>query len=695
MKRRFLIFLISCGAVYPQQNALILPWVPQQFTNTNGTPLANGKVCTYQAGTSTGLATYTDSTASVANSVPPNAILLDSTGRPTSGGIWLKSPLAYKIVVMTAGTDSTCSTGVTIKTQDQVVTGSGAGLNLNNTFTGTNTFTGPHTLTGLTSIKNQSNVRWVDGTSYACSDVGLNAAIADTIAANAAGGTVYASCPGTRTIAATVNVGSATANVALVLLGQTVWNCTINNAAQDCWFVFSNSSIEGPNHGVNFQQLTVSAGASVRSIVKTFSHVTPGVATHFKLSGLEIHNQSNGTIANAVVDVQGAYDSSFWNLTIDHFGGRGLWIHDFTAPAGGNSLALYNTLLDGQHVSGARPLVIEQNNGATANLSGVHFFGGDFGHPGAGQFLIELNGHGTGGFGLVGFSDIYMESNNTDTTTALIKVADVLQVNFNNVRMTRLSGSSTAAGIAVSESAVNLTGNIGAKNIQVGGGSGCNSTNIITNSVPGSGTGNVSTGSCALSDYSFLSSEIGDQSQIGSQWQFPNSSTLFGNVSSARSNSITPNFPVYIFQAAAIPTGLAIAQNTISEWRIGMPASSANFCFGLNDTLTSCAATLTTGGVLTDVNGLSFTKTIASGTATMTTAAIGSLACGTTVTVSATGVTTTDTITQAFNAAPAANPGELVVSAWPTANKVNFQYCNPTAGSVTPAAATLNWRVVR
>ena len=89
------------------------------------------------------------------------------------------------------------------------------------------------------------------------------------------------------------------------------------------------------------------------------------------------------------------------------------------------------------------------------------------------------------------------------------------------------------------------------------------------------------------------------------------------------------------------------------------------------------------------------TVTIASGTVRMTTALIPTLTCGTTVTVSASGVTTTDVITWSFNAAPAANPAELVISSWPTANSVNFQYCNPTAGSVTPNAATLNWRVVR
>lgn len=81
------------------------------------------------------------------------------------------------------------------------------------------------------------------------------------------------------------------------------------------------------------------------------------------------------------------------------------------------------------------------------------------------------------------------------------------------------------------------------------------------------------------------------------------------------------------------------------------------------------------------------------GYAASATGAAGS--CGTTVTVAATGVTTTDSISWAFNAAPAANPAELVVSSWPTAGNVNFQYCNPTAASVTPNAATLNWRVVR
>jgi hypothetical protein len=387
----------------------------------------------------------------------------------------------------------------------------------------------------------------------------------------------------------------------MIFLSQSVWNCTINNAAIDCWFLFPNSSMEGAAHGANQTQLTISAAASVRSIVKTFSHVTPGVASHVRMRNLEIHNQSFGTVANALVDIQGMYDSSFSDLTVDAMAGRGLWIHDFTSPAGGNSLAFFNTILDGQGHSGARPLVIEQNN-ASSNTSSIHFLGGDWGHPGSGQFLVEINGHGNTAFGHISIDNIYMESNNADTTTALIKLADVFQVNFNNVRMTRLSASSTAPGIAISETAINLTGNIGAKNLSVGGGTGCNNTQIITNSVPGAGTGNVGSSSCAIDDYSFLSSEIGDQSQIGNQWIFPNSSTLFGNISSARGASVTPNFPVFLYQPANTVTGLAFFQNTISEWRVGMPANLSDFCFGTNDTLTTCPVRFNSGAPNNSLN---------------------------------------------------------------------------------------------
>ena len=80
--------------------------------------------------------------------------------------------------------------------------------------------------------------------------------------------------------------------------------------------------------------------------------------------------------------------------------------------------------------------------------------------------------------------------------------------------------------------------------------------------------------------------------------------------------------------------------------------------------------------------------TVASGTAAMGTSAISSGACATVVTVSASGVLTTDTIIFTPNAnptsvtgyAPSAS-GSVYIWGYPTANDVNFYVCNNTSGS--------------
>jgi hypothetical protein len=97
------------------------------------------------------------------------------------------------------------------------------------------------------------------------------------------------------------------------------------------------------------------------------------------------------------------------------------------------------------------------------------------------------------------------------------------------------------------------------------------------------------------------------------------------------------------------------------------------------------------------------TTTIASGTAALGTSAIASGACATVVTVSATGVATTDTLTFGYNGDPTAVTGYgasasgavLSIYPYPTANNVNVKVCNSTASSITPGSMTLNFRVVR
>ena len=80
-----------------------------QFFNNDGLPLNAGKIYTYQAGSTTPLTTYTDSSGLIANT---NPIILGTDGRPPST-IWLAEGFFYKFVLKT-------SADVTIQTYDNL-----------------------------------------------------------------------------------------------------------------------------------------------------------------------------------------------------------------------------------------------------------------------------------------------------------------------------------------------------------------------------------------------------------------------------------------------------------------------------------------------------------------------------------------------------------------------------------------------
>jgi hypothetical protein len=81
----------------------------QQFFDNTGLPLNGGLIYTYQAGSTTPLANYTDINGTIANS---NPIVLDSSGRPPNE-VWLTYGFFYKFVVKT-------SAGVTLGTYDNI-----------------------------------------------------------------------------------------------------------------------------------------------------------------------------------------------------------------------------------------------------------------------------------------------------------------------------------------------------------------------------------------------------------------------------------------------------------------------------------------------------------------------------------------------------------------------------------------------
>lgn len=114
------------------------------------------------------------------------------------------------------------------------------------------------------------------------------------------------------------------------------------------------------------------------------------------------------------------------------------------------------------------------------------------------------------------------------------------------------------------------------------------------------------------------------------------------------------------------------------------------------------AADITSATITHTQTDATFPTLIASGTSAMGTGAITSGTCATVVTTTATGTATTDTIIVTPNADPTgvtgyavSATGSLYIQGYPTSGNVNFKVCNNTAGSLTPSALTLNWKVIR
>lgn len=113
------------------------------------------------------------------------------------------------------------------------------------------------------------------------------------------------------------------------------------------------------------------------------------------------------------------------------------------------------------------------------------------------------------------------------------------------------------------------------------------------------------------------------------------------------------------------------------------------------------AVDLYSDGTNYTVNG-GLGRIVAKGTLALATSAIGSAACSSAQTFTATGVVTTDIVLASFNGDPTAvtgyvplTAGMLTIIVYPTADTLNVKVCNNTSSSITPGAITLNLSAVR
>lgn len=139
----WLLLLLACPA-QSQTPVTLSPVARQQFFAADGTPLAGGCVFTYNSGTSTPAATYTDAGGLFTAS---NPIILDGGG---FASIWIASQ-AYRFVVVSNG-GVNCATG----SQQWVVDGIQPPpfLAAANAWTGNETHSGTETFNGPISVMN-------------------------------------------------------------------------------------------------------------------------------------------------------------------------------------------------------------------------------------------------------------------------------------------------------------------------------------------------------------------------------------------------------------------------------------------------------------------------------------------------------------------------------------------------------------
>jgi hypothetical protein len=574
---------------------------------------------------------------------------------------------------------------------------------------------GPYTVTaGLNNpVKNLNNIFEAVGYAGADASIKINACLTDVIAAG--GGTCDATgLNGTQTISQQINVGSRSLPsgqwATLLLPPSGVWSSTMSNASGCLIKQFNQSSLLGTATGQGIQLvIAAQSGANLASVYCTDDAPTSG-GSYLRASGFMARAFSGATIGRAVVEIRKLFDNSvISNISaVDAVAGsKALWVWQT-----GYGALIQNVSAEGN--SAAIPCTIGNTNAleATAATQATNFLSLSCVHPGDGlnAAVIAEGSTWTYSNNIVG---LYLEGlYPTDTTTAALAITNSGSASgANNISGVRLGSDNVGATRYVVDIAS------GAK-INIYGVSGSNANFI--NDHNGSGTTIVGSVNGTIAGYSTEKSYL-RQSVIYSGTSTANQYFDFsqgGGVALTTGNVVAADEPRWMLKSTATSGGASRSYVTMCDgntdcmemaftadgaqnpfeiypWTAGTRGSKV---FGVDNagltTLTTAkigaGATVTSSGA-----GGTMAATIASGTATMTTALIGAGACGTTVTVGATGTVTTDAISFAYNASVAANPGVLIINRWPTANNVNFNYCNPTAAGVTPSAATLNWSVVR
>jgi hypothetical protein len=279
-------------------------------------------------------------------------------------------------------------------------------LNSNNVFTGSNSFL---------SINSRQMCDQFAGATF---DVKVNACIAAVIAQG--GGIADASgLLGAQSQSAEIDIGNAGGAPVTLLLADKLNDTVTMNIAGQCGFkLFNNSRIVGHSRGIGGG----GTDSTIRSAVNTNTGsllCNDSTGLYVAAAGITLYNPSGGTFTNGAMYINGAADgSNFQDMVVASYGGIGVHIRNSCCHANWG-----NFTIDGNHVANSEPLVVEELAGDATAEAAIAFDNISINHPGTGKSNIRLTNTllSSSSGPAVTFYNLYMEGNNTDTTTPLIK----------------------------------------------------------------------------------------------------------------------------------------------------------------------------------------------------------------------------------------------------------------------------------
>jgi hypothetical protein len=460
----------------------------------------------------------------------------------------------------------------------------------------------------------------------------INAAIADIVASGGGKGTVDArSCTGNQTISQEIDVGNNANTTDVSLLLPS--NATWNITITD-----------GVSCGIKQFSASsiVGAGSNTGSVMLITGSASANLNSFYCTDPSPV---GGGSYVRAegfqLYNPNGStVSAALMNVqkVYDNSVFRGITIANYSATDGLRvysaccGTSFYN-ITSNSNNTGKRPVFVQADS-STRNTD-VSFYSLSADHPGSGFSSIEISGGATAPTDAVNtninFYGLYTEDFSTNPDTAM-KIADARGVNiYGWMNNASATPNASYVGLDISQTAANQLRNVDVYGYKYQAGSGGNG---INNHI----TGKTYLTSTAYQPHYFYGGSSGPQAS--------SPSVIEDNELDIRDSSGTLQYQ--------FPTnGAAVFA--------GSPVSRA----------------------------------IASGSSTLGSSAIASLACATVVTTAASGAATTDAVEWSFASAPATADGLLEVTWYVTSGNVNWKVCNPTASSQTPSGLVVNWRVVR